>query len=418
MAKRKPVPVYRFHRRTERAIVTVRNGDGSRRDIMLPGDFNSPESRQEYERILALLRANGGCLPASGGAQADLTVNELVLRFMNEHVLTYYVDPINKNPTTEQDAFRGALRPLTRLFGSLPSAEFGPLSLRTVREAMITGSWLNEDEKTQYANAKRHIGLARTTINKHVSRIRMMFRWATEMQLLPATVLHALQAMKGLRKGRSGARETIPVVPVSPDVVYATLPHLPPVIRDMVQLQLYTGARGGEICSMRAIEIDMTGEIWLYRPGQHKTQWMGHQRTIAIGPRGQEIVKKYLKAKVNAYLFSPAEQDALIKATQREKRKSKVQPSQVCRKKPKPKLKPGERFKVPAYNRAIARACQKEGIPSWHTHQLRHTAALLIEREFGLDAARAALGHRTANITAMYSGIDVEKAAQVMAKIG
>jgi integrase len=418
MAKRNLIPSYRFHRRTQRAIVTVRNPDGSRRDVLLPGDFNSPESRQEYERILALLRANSGCLPTLVGSQADITVNELVLRFMNEHIFTYYIEPIGMTPTTEQDAFRGALRPLTRLFGSLPAGEFGPLNLRTVREAMITGTWLNEEERSRYTKANRQIGLARSTINKHVSRIRMMFRWATEMQILPARVLHALQAVKGLRKGRSAARETTPVAPVSPEVVYATLPHLPPVICDMVQLQLYTGARGGEICSMRAIDIDTTGEIWLFRPEQHKTQWMGHQRTIAIGPRGQEIVKKYFKTKVDAYLFSPAEQDALIKATLRKKRKSKVQPSQACRKKATPKLRPGEKFMVPAYNRAIARACEKAGIPAWHTHQLRHTAALLIEREFGLDAARAALGHRTANITAMYSGIDVQKAARVMAAIG
>jgi hypothetical protein len=46
MAKRKPFPGYRFHRRTERAIVTVRNADGSRRDIMLPGRTFEVEAKK------------------------------------------------------------------------------------------------------------------------------------------------------------------------------------------------------------------------------------------------------------------------------------------------------------------------------------------------------------------------------------
>jgi integrase len=127
---------------------------------------------------------------------------------------------------------------------------------------------------------------------------------------------------------------------------------------------------------------------------------------------------KYFKSKLDAFLFSPKEQEALLRVEKRANRKSKVPPSQVNRRKPSAKRRPKDWFTVTGYNRAIVRACERGGIPRWHSHMLRHTAALIIEREFGLDAARAALGHRTANITAMYSGIDVQKAAQVMAKIG
>jgi integrase len=412
------IPTYRRHRRTGRAIITVRNAVGSRRDILLPGEFNSTESRQQYERILTILRTNGGNMPAENGQKTDLTIAELILRFMQQHVTTYYVDPATKEPSSEQEIFKLALRPLTRLFGELPAIEFGPLSLRSVRDAMITGNWLTEEEKDKYEKSKRPIGLARTTINKHVGRIRLMFRWGVEMQLVPPHVLHGLEAVQGLRKGRSGARETAPVLPVAPEIVQETLPFMPPIVGDMVELQMLTGTRAGEICNMKATEIDMSGAVWLYRPQRHKTQWLGHQRTIAIGPRAQTIIKKYLKPKVDAYLFSPAEQDAFIKTELRANRKTKVQPSQACRKKPKAKRKPGGRFSVRGYNRAIVRACEKAGIPRWHSHMLRHTTALLIEREFGLDAARAALGHRTANITAMYSGIDLQKATHVMAAIG
>jgi integrase len=172
---------------------------------------------------------------------------------------------------------------------------------------MITGNWLTDEEKGRYEKSKRPIGLARTTINKHVGRIRLMFRWGVEMQLIPPHVLHGLEAVQGLRKGRSSARETVPVLPVAPEIVQETLPYMPPVVGDMVQLQMLTGTRAGEICNMKATEIDMSGTVWLYRPQRHKTQWLGHQRTIAIGPHAQAIIKKYLKSRVDAYLFSPAD---------------------------------------------------------------------------------------------------------------
>lgn len=240
---------------------------------------------------------------------------------------------------------------------------------------MITGSWLTEAEKKKKEKQRRPIGLARTTINKLVIRIRLLFRWATEMQLLPASVLHSLAAVQGLRRGRSEARETEPVRPISPDVVYRTLPHLPPIVRDMAELQLLTGMRAGEICGMKANEIDMTGKVWLYRPSKHKSQWRGYQRTVAIGPRGQAIIRIHLKPNVDAYLFSPSEQDEILRAAKRTNRKSPVQPSQRDRRKPNPKRKPTERFSVSGFNRAIRRACDNAGIPAWNTHRLRHTAA-------------------------------------------
>jgi hypothetical protein len=43
---------------------------------------------------------------------------------------------------------------------------------------------------------------------------------------------------------------------------------------------------------------------------------------------------------------------------------------------------------------------ESEQIPHWHPHQLRHTDALELKREAGLDVARAVLGHRRPVITA------------------
>jgi len=190
------------------------------------------------------------------------------------------------------------------------------------------------------------------------------------------------------------------------------------VIRDIVELLLLTGLRVGEAVAMRASEIDMTGAVWLYSPDRHKNRWRGHDRCVAIGPRGQEIIRRNLKAQTEAILFSPAEQAVMIAANKRAKRKTKVQPSQESRKKAKPKRKPGETFSHRVVNKAIKRECRRANIPEWHTHQLRHTTALEVSRKHGIEAARAVLGHKTLQMTSDYAGHDKRTAAEVMGKIG
>jgi hypothetical protein len=61
---------------------------------------------------------------------------------------------------------RSALRPLHRLFGQTSVADFGPLSLKQVREHLIAA------------------GLSRTTINKYVHRIKRTFAWGVEQELM------------------------------------------------------------------------------------------------------------------------------------------------------------------------------------------------------------------------------------------
>ena len=107
-----------------------------------------------------------------------------------------------------------------------------------------------------------------------------------------------------------------------------------------------------------------------------------------------------------------------FRAEQRRNRKTKVQPSQVHRRKPKPKKCLGERYRVSSYALAIARGCKRAGIPHWHPHQLRHTKATEIRREAGLDAARAVLGHRSPKITEVYAELDTSKAAEIMERLG
>ena len=68
-----------------------------------------------------------------------------------------------------------------------------------------------------------------------------------ENELVSPTVLHGLQSVRGLQRGRSAARETEPVRPVAEEVVRAALPYMLPEVAAMALLQLHSGMRPGEV---------------------------------------------------------------------------------------------------------------------------------------------------------------------------
>lgn len=410
-------PSYLLHSRSGKARVVVYDHTGARKEILLPGLFESAESRQEYDRLCATLRTHGGRLPAPAVAPSDLTVAELVLRYM-EHASTYYVNPDTNKPTSEMQCLRDAFRPLVRLFGHLSVGEFTAPALVSLQNTLAEGSWLNDQERERKEKQNRPLGMARTTVNLHTDRVRRLFRWGCSREFVPEVILTRVASVPGLRQGRGRVRETKEVAPVPVELVEATLPLLPPAPADIIRVLLLTGARVGEVGRMRGVELDCTGPIWQFRPRQHKGRHRGQPRVIAVGPRAQLVLRKYLKDDPDAFLFSPAEEDARRKAGMRANRKSKVQPSQVCRARRNPKRKPGERYNHNVLNNAIRRACERGGLERWHVHQLRHAAALQVVREHGLEAARSTLGHKKIDMTTHYAGIDLERAKEVAAKIG
>ena len=54
----------------------------------------------------------------------------------------------------------------------------------------------------------------------------------------------------------------------------------------------------------------------------------------------------------------------------------------------------------------------------WHPHQLRHNAATELRKEFGLEAARIILGHRSTAITEVYAEKDEQQALETMMRVG
>jgi integrase len=186
---------------------------------------------------------------------------------------------------------------------------------------------------------------------------------------------------------------------------------------------------------MRTGDIDRTGDVWTYRPSAHKTAHHGKTREVFIGPKGQEHLRPFLRAKPAAFIFDPREAEAERSEKRREERKSPLTPSQVKRdRRTDPATNKGERYTVGSYRRAIARACDKAfPLPAdieldkvadwrrahrWHPHQLRHNAATHLRKLHGIEAARVILGHESAETTHIYAEQDLQKAREIMGKVG
>jgi hypothetical protein len=211
-------PSYRRHKARNCAVVTI-NGKNH-----YLGAFDSPESHEKYAQLISEWHRNGTPTPptvANNSANdRPLLINDLLLAYF-KHVQLYYCK--NGVATSEQDNIRQALRFVRQLYGSTPATEFGPKALKNVREAMIA------------------VDRCRKLINKDMHRVRGMFRWAVEEELLPETVHARLMKVRGLRRGASSARETPKVRPVSVKHVKVILPHLPPQVAAMVRFQLLCG---------------------------------------------------------------------------------------------------------------------------------------------------------------------------------
>jgi integrase len=396
------LPSYRLHKPTNQAVVTL-----SGVDVYL-GRYNSIESREAYDRAVETWLASGRQRPNAN----DSTVNELIVRYVR-HADEYYRKPDGR-PTGEADNVRNALKPLRKLFGPTRAAEFGPLELETVRDQFIKAD------------------LCRKECNRRTRMIVRMFRWGVSKRMIPADVWQSLTALESLKEGRSKARESVPVGPVADEDVDAVLPSLAPQVRAMVELQRLSGCRPGEIVQVRTRDLEMTGDVWTYKPASHKSEHRHKQRIIHFGPKAIEILKPWLRANRDDHLFRPCD---AVDAKNLEKRQARATPlwpshvkAQARNRKTKPKRTPGASYDVHAYRRAVVyaitkanKARAKDGlplVPHWHLHQLRHSAATRLEREFGMSAAQVVLGHSSPNVTKIYTAADMAKAAEAMRRIG
>lgn len=412
---RRSNPKYRHYAPKNLGVVRI---DG--KDHYL-GRYDSPESWEKYHRLVAewLSRdQTDGPEPAASAKPSGhpaISINEMLLAYW-QFAETYYSK--DGQPTKELECMKEAIWPLRQLYGLTPAADFGPQALKAVRQHMVS---------------EQH--LCRNVVNRRIGRIKRVFKWAVAEELVPPSTFHGLQALPGLRFGRTEARETEPVKPVDDQHVDATLPYVTPHVRAMIQVQRLTGMRPDDVVSMRPGDIDQSGDVWIYERRDHKNRWRGHRRLIPIGPKAQAVLKPFLDRDPEAFLFSPKESEAWRlehrPAYFNKKRKTKVYPCELraraakkeARRRRKPKREKRDRYDTQSYWRAInygfAKA-KKAGveIPHWHPNQLRHTRGTEVRRDHGVEAAQVVLGHARADVTQVYAEKNLRMAIEIARQSG
>jgi len=334
------------------------------------------------------------------------TLNDVVAQFML-WAASYYRHE-NGAPTSEIDRCSRAMRVLRDKHGSKPIDDVGYLQLL--------------EERDKLANQ-----VSRATVNCYAGVWKRFYAWALEHRKCSPGTKSEVWALTPLKKNRSAAKEGKEVMPIDHASVKRTVRDLPLTCSTMILVQELCGARPAELCIMRPCDIDRRRDVWIYRPADHKLKHKGIPRVIALGTRAQKLIAPLLQDRDNdSYLFSPAEAQAQRARILRAQRKTKVQPSQLNTKKESPEKQPGNVYDKNSYGQMVRRAAQAAGLEPWSPNRLRHACGTRVRRKFGVDSARAVLGHsnrKAGAVTDRYTREAIEKefmlaASKVMRRIG
>lgn len=314
-----------------------------------------------YDRTITTLMAN------ARRGQHEITTVKMLLQAYRAHAEQHYVGPDGKWTSTLA-RHRTAAKYMRLEVGARPVAELGPVRLQAIRDRMI------RDE------------LARSTVNQLVGVVRQIVRWGVANELVPAEVLTGLDAVTGLRRGRSKAKETEPVRPAPQAHIDQVRAVVSDTVRSLIDLQLATGARPGEVCGLRAVDIITTGAVWTAELRHHKQAWKGRTRVLYFGPTAQAVLRPWMERRdVSGVMF---------------------------------RTRTGTAFGPQSYAKAVRAACDQLEIPRWSPNQLRHTAATRFRAEGSLDGCQVLLGHANITTTQTYAEKDHDAAVALALRVG
>lgn len=456
-----PLPKYRHYKPKDLAVVRI---DGREHYL---GRYNSPGSWERYHRLLAEHAVNQSVTPpANQGASTasyDLTVSELILEYWG-HVQDYYRK--NGRPTSQVEQIKHALRPLRQLYGSTPASDFGPLALKAVRQQFINSGFCRNEinRKTQkivrlfkwaVANEKVppsvHHGL------KAVDGLKKGRCDARESRpirpvgdhLVDAIQPHVsrqvwtmveLQRLTGMRPGEVVIMRTMDISTTGSIWEYRPDSHKTEHHgKDRV---IFIGPKAQEILKPW-LKTELT--TYLFSPresmAEHSAE-LRKARKTKVQPSQQNRRKKCPrrvpaeKYRVTGYALairrgcdrafphptlSPLTSEGLsreqreqyryLRRSLRSKDLSAERREQITA-----AIKGLLKRDLTADQQAELRAWQKAH--RWHPNQLRHSAATRLRREFGLDVAKAVLGHSSVMPTQVYAEQDQAAAADAMLRTG
>lgn len=416
------LPSLRLHKKTGQAVVTLTNPRGSRRDYYLgkPGE----DTKQRYQQLLAAWIAAGNEFPsqeASSEPDLPLTIRELTVRF--ERWAEEYYRRSDGTPTGEHLSIKRACDLLNARFGDLHHSAFGPGKLIELQEGLTR--MRHHVERDDLGRERPGTGktMSRCYINSVIRRIKQLFKWAEAQELVAPSTYHRLATVAPLKAGRSRARESSGLAPVTRQQVEATVAHLSRQVAALIWFCWHTGARMGEAVQLATRHVERKGDVWLFRPPQHKNVHRGQERVIPIGKEAQVVLRPFLQVVPDRRWFRPcdvvAEQNEQRMPELSERSRATREAKRARRRTPQPLRQPGEEYSTNAVQIAIRRVCERERIPLWTPHMLRHAALSRIREERGIEAAAAIGGHWTLDVTQIYTRAAQQKlAVEVMRELG
>jgi integrase len=339
------------------------------------GVYGTPEAEKKYLELVGRWNAVGRKrLPRSHAG--PLLVADLASRYMETISATHVK---RGEPTSYAVMVKRVMKKLTELFGSLPAVEFGREEFKTARSYWETT--LN----------KRGRPFHRVSVNEYAETVRRAFYWAAGEGLVARLDWMDRKIVPRLRKGRTKARESIKVKPAPPEAVEAVLGAVSGQVQTMIRLQLLTGARPGEVCSIQKRYIDCSVTPWAYRvPSEiNKTEHLedAAERVVRIGPKARAILGPW---------FDRTADDSSPIFTTRHRNP----------------------WTAKSYGTVIGQVCKKLGVTPWTPNQLRHTRLTEVRRKFGLEASGAVGGHSDLDTTQIYAERDEELSSMVAESTG
>lgn len=361
---------------------------------------------REYTRWLAKWNTRTDMQTPPSKGDGVYTVCQLAARYLR-YARTAFVK--DGKPTSHVTNVRMAMRELRDAHGDEPADSLEAPVFAAFRDRMI---WRKDQKGHRVARAAK-------TVNDRLTIIVAAYDHARESGLVSRETVADLKSVKHLRKGRSQAKASKKIRAIHESVVQMTLTSLSPMIADMVRVLNITGMRPEEICTMRGCEIEMAGDLWLYRP-RHKLEHMEGDSEVVrfIGPRAQEIIRPYITRKLGTYLFSPADAYAAMLEARRAARKSKRWESHAKRLKQNPVASRGDHYTTESLRRAIHRACTRSGIEKWNPNQLRHSVATRMADQYGIQSASVQLGHKNLSTTQIYAWEAAQLAMKLAREVG
>jgi integrase len=329
----KPIPLPKLHSTSGRAYVY----HGGKYHYF--GKFGTPQADERYWRWRTGLTAGR---PVARHEVIGCLVADLFGLYRKAHP-----------DHTASRARHSALNVLTAALGplaGLQANEYGPLAFQEHRDRLLSSG-------TRCARQ----------VNDLMQFVQRLFRWGVSKQLVPLEVWTMLKTVERLKPHES-VKATTRRKPVPASVVAATLPHLSPHCADMVRLIVATGARPGEILSLRADEIVKGYQArpgwWYADKVKHKTSYKGKRKWLELPPDVHPILLARWPAE-GGFFFPVA----------------------------KPRKGKALHYQVSSLRQHIAHVCAANELPHWFPYQLRHLSLTDLAGKEGVDAARKTAGH-------------------------